>query len=459
MSLKSLLRDKMGLDGAVLFTIIGRGLSTCTAVFTVYFITRYLTGDEQGYYYTFGSIVAMQVFFELGLNGVITQFVAHEAAHLKWGEGYSELIGPDYHRSRLSSILRFCVKWYTVLAAVLLVALVVAGFVFFGEHGVEGVNWRKPWVLLSVGTAVALLLAPVNAFIQGLGKVKEMAKVTLFQQILFPAVVWGGLILGAKLYVSGMNALLAALLLALCVWLSPMARMLITIWRAKGDDVVPYGKEIFPLQWRIALSWVSGYFIFQLFNPVLFATEGATVAGQMGMSLSALNALQALTLSWIYTKVPTLSAYVANRDFEALDALFSATFRRVCLIGALAVAAFVSTVAVIDAFHITILGVFFGDRFLPLWALALMAWSSFSMFPVNCWATYLRCHKKEPLLLNSVVMGVACCCSTIFLGDAFGLAGVCGGFAVLRLLSLIWIYSVYLAKRREWHAPQPDEAN
>ena len=37
-----------------------------------------------------------------------------------------------------------------------------------------------------------------------------------------------------------------------------------------------------------------GYFIFQLFNPVLFATEGAVVAGQMGMTLAALNGIKHL---------------------------------------------------------------------------------------------------------------------------------------------------------------------
>jgi O-antigen/teichoic acid export membrane protein len=51
---------------------------------SIFFIASYLTKQEQGYYYTFGSILAIQVFFELGLSGIITQFVAHEFASLKW---------------------------------------------------------------------------------------------------------------------------------------------------------------------------------------------------------------------------------------------------------------------------------------------------------------------------------------------------------------------------------------
>jgi len=42
------------------------------------------------------------------------------------------------------------------------------------------------------------------------------------------------------------------------------------IWILKGPYEVDYKNEIFPLQWRIGLSWISGYFIFQLINPLLF---------------------------------------------------------------------------------------------------------------------------------------------------------------------------------------------
>lgn len=86
-----------------------------------------------------------------------------------------------------------------------------------------------------------------------------------------------------------------------------------------------YMQEIFPYQWKIALSWISGYFIFQLFNPVLFATEGAVVAGQIGMTLAALNGIQALSLSWLNTKIPLYSQLIALKDYKQLDNTFNQT--------------------------------------------------------------------------------------------------------------------------------------
>ncbi|WP_431243073.1 hypothetical protein ACQ9BO_26135 [Flavobacterium sp. P21] len=88
---------------------------------------------------------------------------------------------------------------------------------------------------------------------------------------------------------------------------------------------INYRLEIFPFQWKIALSWISGYFIFQLFNPVLFATEGAVVAGQMGMTLTVLNSIFSLAFSWISTKVPVFSSLIAQKNYKDLDALFDKT--------------------------------------------------------------------------------------------------------------------------------------
>ena len=92
-------------------------------------------------------------------------------------------------------------------------------------------------------------------------------------------------------------------------------------------EKVNYKIEIFPMQWKIAISWVGGYFIFQLFNPVLFATEGPIVAGQMGMTLSILNAVLALSYAWVSTKVPVFSGFIARREFFKLDKLFNSTFK------------------------------------------------------------------------------------------------------------------------------------
>ena len=257
--------------------------------------------------------------------------------------------------------------------------------------------------------------------------------------------------IGGKLFVSGADAFIRVFVVMVIIAKSPFFKILKNIWKDSGAEKVLYMKEVFPYQWRIALSWVSGYFIFQLFNPVLFATEGAKVAGQMGMTLAALNGVQALTQSWINTKVPRLSGFIAKKDYNSLDILFGKTFKQMMLIGTVAILLFVFVIYLIQSNEVSFLGMDIGDRFLPIVPLCLMAWSSWTMVPISPWATYLRCHKREPLLLNSVVVGILCGLSTIVLGNSYGLYGVTIGFASLRIISLLWIYYIYRLKKKEWH--------
>lgn len=452
MGLKFFITQKLGVDRAIFFTLLSRGLQISTALFTVFFITKNLSPEEQGFYYTFGSIVALQVFFELGLTGIITQFVAHEASHLKLNDDF-KMAGEELYRSRLSSLLKFCAKWYFVIAVLVFVALGVFGSLFFARYSEEhkDIEWFMPWILLAVGTAFNLLLSPITAFLEGLGKVKEVAQMRFVQQIVHPIVVWGGLSIGGKLFVSGADAFIRVFVVSIIIAKSPFFKILKNIWKDAGTEKVLYMKEIFPYQWRIALSWVSGYFIFQLFNPVLFATEGAKVAGQMGMTLAALNGIQALTQSWINTKVPRLSGFIAQKDYKHLDELFGKTKKQMLAVGTACLFAIVLAMYVIQKYDFSFLGMHIGDRFLPIIPFSLMAWSSWTMFLINCWATYLRCHKKEPLLANSVTMGLLCCVSTVTFGNLYGVYGITIAYALLRFVSLTWINNVYRHKKKEWH--------
>lgn len=444
--------SKIGIDKSIFFTSLARFIQAIGGIVSILFVAKYLTGIEQGFYYTFGSIVAIQVFFELGLNGIITQYVAHEASHLKW-ETPSLLTGSEKYQSRLSSLLHFSVKWYFCFAAVLLISLVVAGFVFFTKYqtSANDANWKLPWLLLAVSTALNLLLAPVLAFLEGLGKVKEIAKIRLYQQCVGLVVVWGGLFLGAQLFVAGINGIVSILLTITLILCSNFKSIIANLWKIRITERVNYIKEIFPYQWKIALSWISGYFIFQLFNPVLFATEGAVVAGQMGMTLAVLNGIQALSLSWITTKVPLFSGLIAQKQYAQLNVVFNRTLKQSVFINGLALIGMLIAIYAIRYFHITIGGINLGNRFLDYLPMVLMMIPLFINQFVTSWATYLRCHKQEPLLLNSIIGGILCCLSTVLLGKYHGVLGITSGYCFIVFAMSFWARWIFIDKKDEWH--------
>ena len=443
---------KIGVDKAIAYSSVSRIVGAVTGILSVFFITTFLTKVEQGFYYTFGSIVALQVFFELGLTGIMTQYVAHEGAHLTLDEE-GDYVGEEKYKSRLASLVRFCAKWYSVLAVVCFVFLFIAGYIFFNKYGTEheGVSWLGPWVLICTGTAIKIFQSPFASILMGLGKVKEMSKVGFWQSLVVPIITWGGLACNFKLYVVGVGYLASVLLWHIYIKKTRLDKILIKLWQCQITEKVLYWKEIFPFQWKIALSWVSGYFIFQLFNPVLFATEGAVVAGQMGMTLQALNAIQAFSLSWLNTKVPLYSKLIALKDYSQLDNIFNRTLRQMAVVCMTLLSVFFVTIWFLNETQFSIHGNVLADRFLGYFPILLLMIPGMIRQYVNSWATYLRCHKQEPYLWFSVFGGIASCFCVLFFGNMYGLYGITISTCLQCVIFSPWGYIIYKSKKKEWH--------
>jgi O-antigen/teichoic acid export membrane protein len=439
---------KLGIDGAIAYTVLSRFIQAGGGVVTLLFVAKCLSKVEQGYYYTFGSILAIQIFFELGLSNIITQFVAHETASITWNDRTS-FSGSVESSSRMSSLLHFTLKWFAVIAVLLLIGLVIAGYVFFGKFGKGDnlVNWKIPWVILSITTSLSLMLSPILAFFEGLGRIKEVAKIRLAQQTVQLFFVLLFFSLGFKLFSSPLAAILSFGIVPLWILMSDKKKLLIFIWHKTDVFTVNYKQEIFPFQWKIALSWISGYFIFQLFNPVLFATEGAIVAGQMGMTLAVLSGVLSISMSWVNTKIPLFSSLIAKKDFGNLDLIFNRTLMQACFISALGLTVLVFAVLLMRYFNIAL-----ANRFLSPFYLSLLCVSTFVNQIVSGFAIYLRCHKKEPFLLVSIVMGILSAFSTIVLGKYYGIDGIVIGYSFLTVfVSLIWGSLIFIKKRKIWH--------
>ncbi|HLH79467.1 MAG TPA: hypothetical protein VKV29_04200, partial [Chthonomonas sp.] len=95
----------LGIDRAIAYTAINRGWTLISGALSLLLISRFLTPVEQGYYFTFADILALQIFFELGLSTVLVPFASHEFAHLRWTDR-GILEGDTTAKSRLASLLR-----------------------------------------------------------------------------------------------------------------------------------------------------------------------------------------------------------------------------------------------------------------------------------------------------------------------------------------------------------------
>ena len=437
-----------GVDKAIGYSVLARVVQALGGVISLFFIALTLNINEQGFYYTFGSIIAIQIFFELGINSIIVQFVAHETAHLKW-ESMTKLTGDIQHLSRLASILKLCLKYFTLLALFLFLVLQIFGYIFFNTYDSQElvVSWEYPWFLLVLSTSLLFIINPVLAFIEGLGKVKEVAVLRFFQQIIYLPSLILVLILGGKLWALGIASMSTFIFLFSALYFSSYRLILVNIYKSINQWRINYMKEIFPFQWKIAISWISGYLIFQLFNPVLFATEGSKIAGQMGMTMVAISGISSISISWINTKVPLFSRLIAKNSYLELDQVFNNTIKQLSIINLLLTLSFIIFIYFSIYFEFEI-----ADRFLDLSLVIILGVTSFFNQFVFAWAAYLRSHKKEPFLINSTILGILIAISVFVSSNFYGVTGVVIGYSALTLfLGVPWAYYIFQNKKREWH--------
>ena len=447
MRLINRLLNTLGIDGAILYTILARVIQASGGVITVFLIANFLSKEEQGFYYTFASVLAIQIFFELGLGGILTQFVAHEMAHIQIKD--NTFRGEQKHISRLVSILHFSMKWYAVFALLLLFTLTLGGGYFFyiNTTNIEHIEWKTPWLIVSTFASANLLLSPMMAILQGMHKVKEMARLALIQQVITISISWLSLLLGAGLYVVAINVVVSFIVLISLYTKTGYFKLLYTLWRLPIFEKISYWQEIFPLQWKIALSWASGYFIFQAFNPIVFAFYGPVVAGQVGMTLTILNAILSLVVSWTSTKIPLWSSLIAKKEYGELNNSVSNTVIKSSLVALLIIFGALVFISGLKYFDLSL-----KDRFLPLSLCTIFFLSIPVNNIINIWATTLRCFKKEPFLFQSLFIGICCIIEIYISAKRFDIRTlIIGYFLIVTIISLPMAYYIFKKKKKEYY--------
>lgn len=394
--------DFLGMDSAIIYVVMARGWGVVSGLVTLLLITRFLSLEEQGYYYTFASILALQVIFELGLGTILVQFVSHEMNEVAIENGI--LIGNGNNIHRIASIVRLSTKWYSAMAILVVIVVIPLGIYYFeGSHASDagGVSWLFPWVYLVFASSLSFLITPLLAVAEGLGFVTQVANVRFWQTAVSGILAWLALSTGYGLYATAASA--SALFIVGGYWIIlnvyPIIKQSYILGNSKDNfsKGVSWTREILPMQWRVGLSWLCGYFIFQMFNPIAFKMYGAEFAGKLGMSINVVNLMLSLSLAWISTKIPKFGLLISQNRISELDLLFYKSFK-----SSFAFLSFIVSFSFVVLYAMNYFDVGFAHRFLSPECYLLLCATILGNHIVASQATYVRSHKVERYLPNSM---------------------------------------------------------
>lgn len=386
-------RRWLGLDRAILYTVLARGTGIVGSTVTVLLIVHFLSPVQQGYYYTLLSLVSLQAIFELGFSFVIQQLAAHETVHLEIHADGS-ITGDAVAHARLASALQLALKWYLRGAVVLVSVLLPLGIYFFSRHPETNppVHWLGPWTLAAIACCGTFFVAPFYSFVDGCGQVRQVAAMRFAESAAAAGAAWSMMLIHEGLYAPGM--VIVAQIGVGCVFLYRRRRLLLGLLRHKCEaGTVHWKAEVLPFQWRIAVSWLSAYFTSQAFIPILFVLCGAVVSGQMGMSLSITGYLATLILGWTSTKATPFGQMIARGRFEEVNQIFFRTLRQSGIILVLIAVGCESAVVAFQGWFPRL-----AHRMVSPLVFGFLLLTMMSNFLIQSMAIYLRCFKREPFL-------------------------------------------------------------
>lgn len=375
---------------------------------SIFFISKFLSQEEQGYFYVFNSLLALQIFIELGLTTAIIQLTSHEMAKLRWSSKHT-LIGNPKAKKRLQSLMYFILLWFGLLGLLLMITLIPGGLYYLkhtlGQNYIDA-QLENPWILSVIFSGLTLMTTPFLAFIEGTGKILEVGKIKFIQSIFSFTILF--LTLRNELGLFSLSlSLLASFLVNLFFLYHKFKFFLLDIFTYKIHlPGMNWKKEIWSFQWRIAVSWISGFFAYQLYNPLLMATSGPVSAGKMGMSLQIISAINATSIVWISTKAPVFGKLIALDKKKELKEIFTSALTKSTILLFLLIIMFLSLIYFYLGSYSYI------ERIVSINLMALLCIACIANHIVSSMAIYLRAHKKEPFMTLSLAHGF----STLIIG-------------------------------------------
>lgn len=374
----------------ILLQRLWQGLS---GIVLVVLLTHYLNLDEQGWYYSFISLSALFTIFDLGLSVVILQLSAHYFVGNAWGKN-GILSGKN--TDQFLSLLNQSLRLYLKLGFIFCLLMIPAGIIFFGlspNHFSFNISWHFAWVVLVIATTLNIFLLPILSAIEGSGLINEIYLVRLVQGVVGSIVCWIVLASGGFLWAASMIPLTA--FLVVLAWLLISRPMLLRDALKYRGAHINWSTVVWPLQWRIGLSWLSGYLLTQIYTPILFHFQGAEVAGQMGLSLTLANMLGILAQSWIARRVPAMAQAVNQKNWQAFDQIFRRDFM-------VSVAFYLLGILAFCFFYFLISDTKYVERILSFWPFLGLLVVVLINHINGALAAHLRSYKKEPLVWVSL---------------------------------------------------------
>jgi O-antigen/teichoic acid export membrane protein len=294
-------------------------------------------------------------------------------------------------------------------------------------------------------------MVPIWSLLEGCNQVASLYSFRFFQGLLVSAAVWIAILGDAQLWTASISGI-ATLFCSMFFLKHRYWIFFKTLLLSKPDGPrISWRTDMFPMHWRIALTWMSGYLYFSLFTPVLFKYQGPVVAGQMGMTWAIVGLVGTISISWLSPRVPQFGMLIAQKRYSDLDQLFWKITRIVTLVTFLIAVSIWGGVCLLNVID-NPTAANFASRLLPPIPTGFFLLGQLLLVMSAPFSIYLRAHKKEPIMVVSVTAAIFIALATLILGKYFSATGVSIGYFLVHVIAVPFVFLIWFRCRAKWHS-------
>lgn len=410
-------------------------VSTASAGFLMLAVTvlaaTKLSLVEQGFFFTFLSFGALIQLSDFGISYAAMQTASHFSVSTR--------------RSQLPNFAARVFFWNMPISLLATIVVGLIGVLLFQEVSSEtnlSTEWLGPWLAFLVSAYLVQLTMPSLALREGAGKISEVWQLRLYQEwaagLTCMVAIWFDTGLWSLAVLLGTRAIIST------IWIQIRGKL------GEGQSSPRYSiklwiSEVWPFQWRIGLSALSGFLIFRIFSPIILFEQGPILAGQFGIAIAMMNMLLALTSAWPMSQAVRFGTLIAKRQFDQIQRelkkiISASTTLSVTLVASLSICIWV----------LNMLENKFVERLTDPLTTMLILSAAIMHHMVACFAMPLRAERREPFLIISVAGGIMSCFG-IWIAAHFGTArDIAWVNLLLAAVGVPIAYYIYRSRSRDW---------
>lgn len=371
-------------------------------------ITFYLTSSEQGLWFSMLSLGGFVFVADLGFTNILSQYISHDSKSVYKNTGALSkvIITESSGRVIVSSFLVY-------MFVVLFVAIILFfwGSVYFFKS-----NELTLWASYLALNVVYLFISLAHSVILGLNRVTLVNKEKLVGH--FSIAVTTAVSLFMNL---GLWSLVIGLFAGCTMLVVTHYRLHNYFWfhlfqKSWHQRNISSLKPLGGLQGRFAISWICGYFIFQLYVPYIYKNYSPELAGKIGLAIAVFTSITQLCSSFVVAHLPKIGNLVGEgNESEALLLFIKGFKRRV-------ISQVIITTLIFSLYYFLKFFSLFEFLFLKLPTIDILLSLSLVFLcsgMISNFAGYIRAHREECFVWHAIINALLIILSLLIFKDVY----------------------------------------